>query len=245
MLLHQAVSEQTRVRPHSVALIDVGRSRSITFAQLIEHLNALAANINAAGAPPNAAVGLCAEANWMSVVAVLSVSHARCAYVPLDPSYPAERLRYMADDSSICLLVRVMGEQTNVVGGTNPLSWFEGRILDVSVTSDMPPPRAVASASDGSAHSQGVAVRPPAYILYTSGSSGRPKGVIGSHHAMLQRLQASLARYPYSSDEIGCHKTSLNFVDSVCEVLLPLSSGGGLPHFFHARRRTQTLCRKR
>ena len=62
-------------------------------------------------------------------------------------------------------------------------------------------------------------------IIYTSGSSGKPKGVLGSHAALVNRLHWGWCKYPYSQDDVCCIKTSIGFVDSLAEILSPLLKG--------------------
>ena len=210
----------------------LGVNRSLTFDQLVRRVRSWSLTIRdaTAAAPTDAPVGLCTDGDstdddWMSVVALLAVLHARRAYVPFDPAYPAARLRYMAHDAAICLLLCV-GVRREAVA-----AWFGGRALEVAVDdADVVDEKQPSTISEfewlpaqllpaDSEHR-------PAHILYTSGSTGRPKGVVGLVRAMRCRLEASLKCFPYANGEVGCHKTSLTFVDSVCEILLPLTSGG-------------------
>ena len=236
MALYSAIAE--RWEDDSPALLEPGGA-IISFAQLCQRVDRLAAEIaaatrsssnaaeNAGSSPlvprrniaaggPGDPAGLCAEPTPNSVIALLAILRSGRPYVPLDPSYPTVRLRYMAEDARICVLLCV---------GVDPAAaaaWFDGRVLEV--------PEAAGSDHGGPSTSTAPppAMQSPdttAYILYTSGSTGRPKGVIGSHRSMLRRLDASLSCYPFADNEVGCHKTSLNFVDSICEILLPLSAG--------------------
>ena len=223
----------SRAGSHGAALL--GGTRSLTFDELVRRVRSLSLTIRheTAAAPTDAPVGLCtdggstdgADGNLMSVVALLAVLHAQRAYVPFDHAYPAARLRYMADDAAICLLLCV-GVRREAVA-----AWFGGQALEVAVDdaevvddeqlstlreSEWLPAQLLPADSENR----------PAHILYTSGSTGRPKGVVGLVRAMRCRLDASLKCFPYADGEVGCHKTSLTFVDSVCEILLPLTCGG-------------------
>lgn len=221
MLLHTPVLERSSLGP---ALIG-DDSLTISFEKLSQLVVALGARITGAGVNTSA-VGLSAEPNCASVVALLAILHAGYPYVPLDPQYPVARLQYMVADSAVGLLVVVGAD-----AAASTASWFTGCALHVygdgadgllksstSVSAQAVP------ASDASVHG----ARRLAYVMYTSGSTGKPKGVAGSHGAMGERLEAGARCYPYEPGEVGCHKTSLNFVDSICEVLLPLRAGGAL-----------------
>ncbi len=81
-------------------------------------------------------------------------------------------------------------------------------------------PSCVDAASTGSSGPDG-----PAYLLFTSGSTGRPKGVLGSHRAAINRIQWMWSRHPFEEGEVGVHKTSLGFIDSIWEILGPLLAG--------------------
>ena len=216
-MLHRGIMQHAGSQ--ATALLSDGLE--ITFASLAQRVCAMAAQIDAAASSLDGPVGLSAEPDCASVVALLAILQSGRAYVPVDPRYPVARLQHMACDSGICLLV-IVGEQSAV-------EWFTGQVIHVARLDACETNGRLA---DGCRDS--ITPRPGidesgsrlAYVIYTSGSTGRPKGVAGSHAAMTSRLEAGLRTYPYNADEVGCHKTSLNFIDSICEIMLPLSAQG-------------------
>ena len=198
----------------SVALID-GEQR-LSFAQLDSAANRLARELIALGVARGSStpVGVCAE-GWRSIVALLAVMKTGNPYVPLDPVYPRARLQYMVDDARIGVVLRTAAS----AGGVDPLAgWFRGETLvldDAAAWSAMEARRSAAPLEPPAAPPAADAA---AYILYTSGSTGRPKGVEGPHAAMVARFNWMWATYPFDGKEVCCHKTSLNFVDSIFEI---------------------------
>ncbi len=158
-------------------------AQSLTYAALDAAANRLARSLRARGVGPEARVGLCLERSLDALVAVLGVLKAGAAYVPLDPGYPRERLRFMLADAGIGVLLT----------HTSLLGLFTGERVEalaldalqdaLAREADEPPPRAV---EPGNA----------AYVIYTSGSTGRPKGVVMTHAALcnLVRWHAAGAR---------------------------------------------------
>src|SRR5262249_44570120 len=126
--------------------------------------NQLAAYLRAMGVGPEMVVGLCVERSTEMVVAMLGILKAGGAYLPLDPEYPAERLRYMLEDTGTPVVV--------TQGALNErLRFYEGE--KVCVDQEW---AAIGLKPEGEVDS---AVTPEnlAYVIYTSGSTGRPKGV--------------------------------------------------------------------
>eukprot|EP00505_MAST-04D_sp_SCG-Rhode-Island_P006835 Stramenopile-MAST_4_protein_6835 len=145
---------------------------------------------------------------------MLAVMKTGNPYVPLDPAYPLARLQFMATDSNVDVVLTTGTDQSADV-----IRAATGATL---VLLDAPDP----SPADASE----VALPPVpseayAYVLYTSGSTGRPKGVCGSHRAMLNRFRWGWKEFPFETDEVVAHKTSLNFVDSIFELFGALGAG--------------------
>jgi amino acid adenylation domain-containing protein len=145
-------------------------------------------------------VGVCAPRTVDLVAVLLGVLKAGAAYVPLDPAYPAERLRFMIDDARLPL---VLGD------GFCPIAPLLSEPLDGRAPAELLPAQL-------------------SHVIYTSGSTGRPKGVMITHGATAARL--AWARRCYSDEELACvaATTSICFDLSVFELFAPLASGGGV-----------------
>ena len=231
MLLHTRIAQ--RADSDAPALLLADGTSPITFCQLMGvSCQTSLLIVEALGHGLCSPIGVCAGAHWHCVAALLAALQSGFPYVPLDPAYPEVRLRYMADDARVALVLRA-GTACNVA------AWFDGRVLDLlddgQQNAIMSTSRHSAASPPPAANGDGDAGSRTAYILYTSGSTGRPKGVVGSHRAMLARFEAMWQRYPYAADpcdaaddnkaDVCCHKTSLNFVDSIFEIFGPLSQG--------------------
>src|SRR5262245_44026408 len=97
--LHELVAAQAARTPHRVAVSCEGRE--LTYGELLERARGLAGHLRELGVGPETRVGICAERSLELVVGVLGTLTAGAAYVPLDPSYPAERLAYMLEDAGV------------------------------------------------------------------------------------------------------------------------------------------------
>jgi iturin family lipopeptide synthetase A len=158
-------------------------------------------------------VGVCVNRGPLTVALLLGIMKAGAAYVPLDPAYPKARLDFMAQDADIDLLILDPGP------GVSPAVRERCRVMtpdDLRAACEKAPPGPVPlppRAED------------PAYVLYTSGSTGVPKGTVGLHGGMVNRFQWMWREYPFVPGEILCQKTSLNFLDSFWEIFGPLCQG--------------------
>ncbi len=163
---HLLVSEQARLYPNATAVRD--GDVSWTYTELERHADVLGARLLAVGVTPGDRVAICLPRGRDAYAAVLAVWRAGAAYVPLDPQYPEDRLRYMLADSGTTVVL------------TRPGTW-PGELTD-TVMVDV-------TMNTGSAAPL-PARRPPwpetaptaaAYVIYTSGTTGRPKGVVVAH----------------------------------------------------------------
>ncbi|WP_407566864.1 amino acid adenylation domain-containing protein [Polymorphospora sp. A560] len=173
----------------------------------------IAHRLVAAGVEPGTPVGLCLDRGVDMVAAVLGVWKAGAGYLPLDPSLPADRLRYMLSDSG----ARVVVTQNAVANR------LDGALDDVPTVLRLDD----GAGGDVPAGPPGVAVHPEglAYLIYTSGSTGRPKGVAVPHRAVVNLVASFHDDLDLGPDDVFAAVTTLSFDISVLELLVPLVRG--------------------
>jgi amino acid adenylation domain-containing protein len=169
--VHELFEAQVRERPDAVAL--VWGEAKLTYRELSARANQLAHHLIGLGVGPEARVGVMLERGVDLMVSLLAVLKAGGCYVPLDPGYPAERLRLMLDDSGVRVLL-TRGDVSGVVetGGLDVVHL--DRAADVIAAEPVDAPRNRTTAEN------------LAFIVYTSGSTGRPKGVMVGHRHVVQ-----------------------------------------------------------
>jgi amino acid adenylation domain-containing protein len=206
--IHQIFEEQVFKTPGKIALIM--EDRKFNYLTLNEKANQLANALRSLGIKLETPVGICLRRSPEAVVAILGVLKAGGAYVPIDPDFPEARKNYIIEDSGCGILIT----ENSLLDSLLP---FKGKILQVDDE----------FISKQASSNLDTAVDPDAlmYILYTSGSTGIPKGVCGVHRATVNRCLWMWTQYPFSSDEVCCNKTTLNFVDSVWEIFGALLKG--------------------
>ncbi|MBI4881551.1 MAG: amino acid adenylation domain-containing protein [Planctomycetes bacterium] len=200
---------QARQRPQAPALLD--GDGGVTYAELERKSLRIAARLARLGLRPEDRVGLFLERSVDQVAALLAVLAAGGCFVPLDPAYPEERLRWMAEDAGVRAIITREGLCSRLPAGQALLLFAD----DPSLAGEAPAAAPPAPARLDSA----------VYLLHTSGSTGRPKGVLGTQRGVVNRLRWMWSAYPLQPGEVCCLKTSLSFVDSVWEVLGPLLQG--------------------
>ena len=149
----------------------------------------------------------------MSFIALLGVLKAGGAFVPLDPSYPPERLAFMMEDSGAPVLLTDAAACAASDGAGGPGGAPRCRMADHR------------AAECQAARRLAVGGDRLAYVIYTSGSTGTPKGVLGLHRGAVNRFHWMWRTYPFLSGEVCCQKTSTSFVDSIWEIFGPLLRG--------------------
>ncbi|GLZ33759.1 hypothetical protein Lesp02_59470 [Lentzea sp. NBRC 105346] len=196
-LLHSFLEERARTHPDDVAIVDDGT----TYAQLNLAANRLARTLRDRGVGAGSIVGVCVPRSAMMLTAIYAVLKAGGAYLPVDPTLPANRIEYLLEHSGTAL---VLATPTTipVLGSRTVLDLSDLRNWDADDT-DLPP---VTGPSDA------------CYVIYTSGSTGRPKGVVIEHRAIVNRLWWMQRAYPLTSDDVILHKTPFTFDVSVWEI---------------------------
>ena len=215
---HLPVSEQVALRaeeaPSARAVICGATER--TYEQLDAAANRLAAEIRARGIACGKTVGICLPRSAQLPEVILGALRSGAAYVPLDPAYPRERLRFQAKDAGIDLLIA--DEQTArfldwPAAYTLLLDREAGQITGHPDTRLSPDLRQDAGPDD------------PAYVIYTSGSTGLPKGVVVSHRAITNFLESMRQEPGLDSNDRLLAVTTLGFDIAALELLLPLVTG--------------------
>jgi amino acid adenylation domain-containing protein len=202
--VHERIAARAAADPEAVAVI-FGDS-TWTFGHLRRVTRGLAERLRRLGVGPETVVGLHLHRGPELVAAVLATLEAGGAFLPLDPSYPNERLRHMAEDARVALVL---------TGPDAPLVDFGVSTVPVEVDGadeiDRPP---VALTGDHLA-----------YVLFTSGSTGRPKGTMVSHLSLLQYVAWALERYRIGDgQEVPLH-SPLGFDLTLTSLFCPLLAG--------------------
>ncbi|MBK8264646.1 MAG: amino acid adenylation domain-containing protein [Nannocystis sp.] len=188
-------------------------AQSLSFGQLQARALRVAQGLRGYGVAPGTGVVLAIPRSVESVVAVLGILLAGGFYVPIDPTYPAERQRFIAADCGAALVL-TGGAQAD----SSPLSAALPHI-------DIGSLEAANAGTEALVLPPGDPTQALLCIIYTSGSTGRPKGVCVRQAGMLHRWRWGWQRYPFSADDVVAHRSSLNFLDSATELLGSLLQG--------------------
>ncbi|RDI64625.1 non-ribosomal peptide synthase protein (TIGR01720 family)/amino acid adenylation domain-containing protein, partial [Nocardia pseudobrasiliensis] len=221
----------------------VYRGRSYTYTQLDLASSKLARRLIELGAGPDVLVAVAIPRSIEAVVALWSVSKSGAAFVPVDPTYPADRIAHMVTDSRASLgvtLRSVVGDLPEVSGGwvvlDTPEFAYEVDALSGDPITDAERP---------------VDLRPDnaAYVIYTSGSTGLPKGVVVTHAGLANFSAEQVERYGLDHNSRALAFASPSFDASVLELLLAIGGAGALvlvpPRTFGGAELAELITRER
>ncbi|MGI9046869.1 MAG: amino acid adenylation domain-containing protein [Burkholderiales bacterium] len=203
--------EQAARTPHNIALVCEGQA--LSYAELNDRANRLAHHLIALGGGPEVLIGLCIERSAELIVAILAILKAGSAYLPLDPSYPEERLAFMLDDAKAPLVITQTAFAPMFARCPARLV-----LLDAPESHDYPTNNPAASATSENL----------AYVIYTSGSTGKPKGVMISHANVHRLFTATDSWYRFGASDVWTLFHSYAFDFSVWEIWGALLYGGRL-----------------
>jgi amino acid adenylation domain-containing protein len=219
--VHRLFEWQARMRPGTVAVST--EHGSLSYADLNDRADGLARRLHALGVRGESLVGVLLERSADFVVAILAVLKAGGAYVPLDPDYPRTRLATMVRQAGVALVL-TRQSLAPALAGTDAEPVCLDRPdpdpdPDLAPVDPEPDPGAGAGATgDGSAI---------AYVMFTSGSTGEPKGVAVTHRGVVRLVRD--ADYAHlGPDEVMLHQSSVSFDASTFELWGALLTGGRL-----------------
>ncbi len=206
-LFSEYVARHAARTPDAVAIAH--GAETTTYRELDESASRLADRLAALGVTTETVVGICAERGPWQVRAALAVLRSGGTYLPLDPTYPTDRLAYMADDSGMRVLI-TQAELVGTVPYAGPTVLLESEMDGPSVPHPVPD------------------LDNAAYLFYTSGSTGRPKGVVVPHRGMVNLMHAQRDTFaPVPGDHV-LQFASFNFDVSVHDIVLALANGARL-----------------
>ena len=202
LCIHQLFEAQALRTPGEIAV--VFEDRTLTYAELNQRADRLAAHLRQLGVGPDVPVGLCVERSLDMMVGVLGILKAGGAYVPIDVAYPADRIAYVLEDSKAPVLLT----QRRLLPSLPAISAKRVLLGEPLPKSGVPEVAPL------------VQVRPSnlAYVIYTSGSTGRPKGVMIEHRSVVNRLHWMQRAYPIGRGDVILQKTPYCFDVSVWEL---------------------------
>ncbi|MFJ5486081.1 amino acid adenylation domain-containing protein, partial [Pectobacterium actinidiae] len=215
-LIHERIEHAARQTPDAVAI--VFGEHTLSYDQLNRRANRLAHHLLTIGVQPDDRVAICIERGPEMIIGLLGILKAGAAYVPLDPSYPIDRLTYMLEDAKPVALLT----QTDRVALLNsPLPTIALDNLPAAIADEVPD-------SNPEPQSFGLTPHHLAYVIYTSGSTGKPKGVMVEHHSVCNLVDALAGTLNITRDSRLLQFASFSFDACVFEIATTLSHGGCL-----------------
>ncbi|MFD3262299.1 amino acid adenylation domain-containing protein, partial [Paenibacillus lentus] len=209
-LVHLQFECQAKQNPDRIAVFY--HDKALTFAELNERADRLAMKLRSIGVRPNQTVGLLTDRGLEMVVGIMAILKAGGAFLPISPEFPAERIKFMIEDSA----TKVMLSQNRYM---NKVS-MECCWIDLE---------------DTASHFSDISCEPVintpadmAYVIYTSGSTGTPKGVVIEHGSLVNRLQWMQSKYPIGEQDVILQKTPYTFDVSVWELLWWATTGSAV-----------------
>lgn len=201
--------KQVEKTPDDVALWD--NERKYTYRELNEKANQVAWHLKEAGVGANDAVCVMAQRSAETIICIHGILKAGAAYMPIDPRYPEERILFMIEDCQPKLIL---------VGDMQVPS--EVDVPSLSIWDE--------SLYEGKCENLGVEISGDSIVhyMYTSGTTGKPKGVLSTHVGLLNRIMWHQSQYPMKRGDAILQKTTYTFDDSVYEILWSTLVGGKL-----------------
>ncbi|RZL95919.1 MAG: amino acid adenylation domain-containing protein [Variovorax sp.] len=223
-LVHRYVGTDDPRVANRVAVVDA-EGRELSFDALEAASNRIAHTLRGHGVGRGARVGLCIARGPAMLIAQLGVMKAGAAYVPLDPAYPVDRLRFMAVDADLAMVLTQAGAHDIVEGlGIALHAIDDPAFLQSAPESPLAPdPARDATPADD------------AYVIYTSGSTGQPKGVKVPHRGVVNFLEGFATMPGMGAEDCVVAITSPSFDPSVLDLLLPLRVRARLVIASHAQ----------
>jgi amino acid adenylation domain-containing protein len=229
--VHRLIELQAAAAPDAIAI--KFRHETLTYRELNRRANQLAHYFAGIGIGPEDRVVVCVEPAFDIVIALLATLKVGAAYVPLDPSYPVARIRTILDDTR----PKVVVTRSHLI---------EKLPLDGVPTLTLDAQGPLLDGLSGENPNTPIDLEQTAYVYYTSGTTGAPKGVMASHRNLASYIQVAQTRYQFTNRDVMPAIARFSFSISMFELMSPLVAGGTLvilerDHILDFARMSQTL----
>jgi len=208
--IDEMIREQSQRTPNAVAV--ESSSKTVDYATLDERSDALAARLQSVGVGDGDRVGVCMDDSVELVAALLAILKSGAAFVPLDPELPPRRLAYIVADTDPSVIVTDHKGSERFGGSDDRIL-----VLDSDYLASLPAAKMIPRSSDDP--------HAVACVLYTSGSTGLPKGVLSPHRGITNNLIAVQELYPLGETDRMLRHISLGFDAAAWEIFWPLTVG--------------------
>lgn len=209
--LEEIFTQQAKRFPNAIALSY--NDEQMTYSQLEEKASLMALNLVAQHIQPGDKVGICLERSFDLIAAMLAILKAGAIYIPMDPAYPADRLEYICDNSTIYLVITDLKSFPT----KNDRRLMKPKELEKAIDAELSFPSSnILNSSDS------------AYVIYTSGSTGKPKGVLVPHKNVVSLLSATKKNFELTERDVWTFFHSAAFDFSVWEIWGSLLTGAHL-----------------
>ncbi len=214
--IHRLFQDQAHKTPHHVCTVGPVSSVQFTYAEIDRLSTGLAARLQRGGVTPGTIVAVMAAPSIHRIIGLWAILKAGGAYLPIAPDCPEERLHYILGDSNApVLLMDSLSPQ--------PLEHLEHRIEIIDIRTTPSDHRSMSPLDPPSRPSHS-----PAYIIFTSGTTGRPKGVVVNHNGLVNYTNYRLDKYRYSTRDVTLQLLSYSFDGFASNFYSPMLSGGKL-----------------
>ncbi|MBW9155187.1 non-ribosomal peptide synthase/polyketide synthase [Clostridium tagluense] len=199
--IQELFEEQVEKAPNNIAI--VFEDKKLTYKELNEKANSIARVLRNKGVKADSIVGIMVERSLEMIIGIMGILKAGGAYLPMDPSYPKERIEYMLKDSESKVLLSTESLLVNIE--------FDGEFIDLFKKDLFEGDSSNLEKINNSSNL--------AYVIYTSGTTGKPKGAMIEHKSLVNRLNWMQKKYPLSQEDVILQKTTYTFDVSVWEIL--------------------------
>jgi aspartate racemase len=211
--VHIQIAAQAARSPDAMAVIGIREGEQLTYRQLDEQSDQLAARLGKVVSKPDSTIAICLDRSPTMIVAVLGALKSGAAYLPLDPNIPQNRLQFQLEDAAPAAILTSGQLAERFDGAAMPVMWLDDAAYDG------PPSPSKASGLKATAGGD------LAYVMYTSGSTGRPKGVEIEHRALAGYTATAAKMFQLDPDDRVLQFAALAF-DTAAEEIFPTLTRG-------------------